>query len=70
MDQKKWDSFTLVIFGREITGIESITVSIVYTLDELNSQLQEALDNEDYLKCAELKKKIDNFENDTTKNSI
>lgn len=60
-DENKWGGFKLIMGGKEIEGISEWKYSLNKT--ELNEKLKQALENEDYLLCAEIQKEIDNLNN-------
>ena len=58
---KAWMSFHVTFGGRSIEGITSVKFVKHYSLKELYQKLDVALSTEDYLKCAEIQKKIDSY---------
>ena len=63
MSNKKfeWKDVIVSIGGVQITGITEINYKHNYTIEQLKQQLDDALEVENYVLCAELKKQIDNF---------
>ncbi|PWA10955.1 hypothetical protein [Flavobacterium laiguense] len=54
-----WKDVKVTLFGREITSITS--VEFKRTLEELQADLQEAEENENYELCVKFKNQIDNY---------
>jgi|GEM_PF-6571603 len=61
-EQKKlsWESVQVFLDGRLIQ-VKEVNFTRHVSLNELQNELQRALDVEDYLKCDEIQKKIDNY---------